>query len=355
MSASPYGNDNNTIRFDGTDLNSLKKHVVILGIPVGILAAVILMSFGIWGTSSGIKDYQIAIGVGSLYALPVWGLFFLKYLIKWGNCRNYLAKLKMRKMQIPERKEDFHCNLTELVTEETRELERENGTAIWKVAISVVPAVCFLAWGAYLTLEYSAEVIPLTIPVFLFWAFVILQTVLHCSERKYKDETNPDPTRKPRASFFSFLAFVLFFAIASACWMGMVQSMANYVDRSVKDRDVSFLSGINTAALCSLHDLNDDSMGKFTIVIEKDRLRIEGSDKDLTEEEARDFIETFMALTDDAAGSLETVNEELDSRAFGTLEKLEIIVDVQAGSTKLVATPKKKGVEPLVISSGGES
>jgi hypothetical protein len=137
--------------------------------------------------------------------------------------------------------------------------------------------------------------------------------------------------------------------------MGMVQSMANYVDRSVKDRDVSFLSGINTAALCSLHDLNDDSMEKFTIVIEKDRLRIEGSDKDLTEEEARDFIETFMALTDDAAGSLETVNEELDSRAYGTLEKLEIIVDVQARSTKLVATPQKKGVEPLVISSGGES
>lgn len=254
-------------------------------------------------------------------------------------------------MRVPERKGLFHCDLAELVTEETRELECENSVAFIEVMLSIFPMLCFLAGAFYLASEYSVskDLLLLAVPVFLLWAVVILHAILHCSDKKYKDETNPDPARKPRASFFSFLAYVSFFAVASALWMGMVQSVTVLMDHSVEDRDESFLFKINTAAICSLQNLSEDSMETFTIVIENDGYRIEGSDKDLTEAEVNDFMETFMALTDDAVSSLETINEELDSRAYGTLEKLEITVDVRARSTKLVATPQKKGVEPVVI------
>lgn len=357
MNANPYiDNGNNSIRYDMKDLNSLKKHVVILGILVGILTAVAITAFGIWGTRSTVKDYQVAIMAVSMYGTPVFVLFFLKYLVKWGNCRNYLAKLKMRKMQIPERKEDYHCNLAELVTGEMAELESENRVAVWEVVMSVVPMICFLGWEIYLVIEYSAasDVILLAAPVFLFWTFVILQTVLHCSEKKYKDETNPDPARKPRASFFSFLAFVLFFAMVSVYWMGMVQSMADYVDRSVEEKDVSFLSGINTAATCALYNVNVDSPKMFVIVFEKDGYRIEDSENGAADAETQGFIEEFKNLTNHDAVSLSTINDNLGSRTYGTLEKLEITVDAWSGSTKLVATPQRKGVDPLVISSGTE-
>ena len=347
--------DNNYIRFDVEDLDMLKKHARILWILLGALVVCVFLMGELIGLE--ISVLKIAIFMSCLYAIPIVVLVLAERLVKWGNCYNYLAKLKKRKMRVPERKGLFHCDLAELVTEETRELECENSVAVWEVVISVVPMICFLGWETYLAIEYSAasDVILLAVPVFLFWAFVILQTVRHCSEKKYKDETNPDPARKPRASFFSFLAYVSFFAVASALWMGMVQSVTVLMDHGVEDRDESFLSKINTAAICSLQNLNEDSMETFTIVIENDGYRIEGSDKDLTEAEVNDFMETFMALTDDAVSSLETVNEELDSRAYGTLEKLEITVDVRARSTKLVATPQRKGVEPLVISNGAKN
>ena len=60
-------------------------------------------------------------------------------------------------------------------------------------------------------------------------------------------------------------------------------------------------------------------------------------------------MDEFSNLTDGRAASLTEINNTLKSGLYGTLEKLEIIVDGRTGSTKLVATPKKKGWKPLVI------
>ena len=347
--------DNNYIRFDVEDLEMLKKHARILGILLGALVVCVFLMGELIGLE--ISVLSIAIFMSCVYAIPIVVLVLAEHLVKWGNCYNYLAKLKKRKMRVPERKGLFHCDLAELVTEETRELECENSVAVWEVVISVVPMICFLGWETYLAIEYSAasDVILLAVPVFFFWAFLILQTVLHCSEKKYKDETNPDPARKPRASFFSFLAFVLFFAMVSVYWMGMVQSMADYVDRSVEEKDVSFLSGINTAATCALYNVNVDSPKMFVIVFEKDGYRIEDSENGAADAETQGFIEEFKNLTNHDAVSLSTINDNLGSRTYGTLEKLEITVDAWSGSTKLVATPQRKGVEPLVISNGAKN
>ena len=276
---------------------------------------------------------------------------FIRYLGKWGSCRCYLAKLKKRKMLVPERKEYFHYDLAELVTEETTEMKREDDGAFLEVVLSIVPLLNFYAWRNYLISEYTAEkgLITFAVPVLIFWAFIVFKMVLSCSKRKYKEETNPDPTRKPRVSFFPFLAFIIVLALVSAFWMYFIQVTVSYLESSYRAKDESFFSDMYLTAISALPDANNESLGEFSIVFEKDGYRVEGPSKDQADGTIEKFMDDFLNLMDGKADSLTVIRDNLSSSVYGTLESLEIIVDGRTGSIKLVAIPQKKGWKPLVI------
>jgi len=339
-----FDNDNNFIRYDRTDFNRLTKCVLIFGILFGVL---LLMECLAWRTTLRFSKFLLYL-FSVLHVVP---FIFIWILVKWGACYAYLTKLKKRKMLVPERKEDFQYNLLELVTKETRELEHENRVAFLEVALSLVMTICFLVWENNLILEYTTEngALILTVPVLGFWFFMVLRTVFHCSKRKYKEETNPDPARKPRASFFSFLAFVIFCAVASALWIFGVLIFVQLVEHDEKNRDTKFLTDMNLAAVSALNNLNEESLEEFSVIFEKNGYRVECSQKDQADVAIQKFMDEFSNLTDGRAASLTEINNTLKSGFYGTLEKLEIIVDGRTGSTKLVVTPKKKGWKPLVI------
>ena len=346
-----YGMDNNYIRFDLEDLKSLKKHVWVLGLLVVSIAVILFVLFKTWGNDQSVNDYQVLIMTCFLYAFPIAILFFLKYLVKWGTCYNYLAKLKKRKMLLPEKKEDYHVNLEELVTKETRELENEQGSDVLRIACSVAALIGFGVWVANMNNLYPAShgVIILAAPVLLFWIGYVIYTALRFPEEKFKDETNPDPTRRPKNSFTSYLVRTASFVVASFIWVSGVESLASFDEHDSRSSDLKYLSQMRAAAFCALHNLSDEAPEPILIVFEKDGYRIGNLSKGMTDHGMQNFMGEFMALMDMETVSLDVVNEKLCSRAYGTLDSLEFTVDARAGSVELVAMPHGKDAEPVVI------